>query len=260
MTWYGKPFDPHRHRRAVSAADAFHAGRSPSGCTHEASRRSAARFCLNCACLRLWTVAGPTQIAVDRLAGAAVHERPAGVADAAVAAGVAVLTEAGNRLGGWQYRSSGVVRSNPRADCIRNGVRPCPCRCLPPRITGLIPTCAASAPNAAEDVQLIGLHGFMEISKRPLQFRAQFATRLDGTNPAVSGRMAVREPVTKPAATSPWSPCRDRVSSAMRAVGWPPEWAKRPVNQRLTFNDSVSSQVAPPVSPRAAAMSLFPAG
>ena len=31
------------------------------------------------------------------------------------------LSEAADRLGGWQHRSSGVVRSNPRADCIRNG-------------------------------------------------------------------------------------------------------------------------------------------
>ena len=44
-------------------------------------------------------------------------------------------------------RSSGMVRSNPRADCIPNGVRPCPCRCRPPRIAGLMPACVASAPN-----------------------------------------------------------------------------------------------------------------
>ena len=40
-----------------------------------------------------------------------------------------------------------MVRSNPRADCIPNGVRPCPCRCRPPRIAGLMPACVASAPN-----------------------------------------------------------------------------------------------------------------
>ena len=44
-------------------------------------------------------------------------------------------------------RSSGMVRSNPRADCIPNGVRQCPCRCRPPRITGLMPACVASSPN-----------------------------------------------------------------------------------------------------------------
>ena len=47
-------------------------------------------------------------------------------------------------------RSSGMVRSNPRADCIPNGVRPCPCRCRPPRIAGLMPACVASAPDPTD--------------------------------------------------------------------------------------------------------------
>ena len=48
---------------------------------------------------------------------------------------------------GGRDRTSRIVRSNPRADCVRNGVRAWPRRCPPPRNTGLQPTCVAFGPN-----------------------------------------------------------------------------------------------------------------
>ncbi len=77
-----------------------------------------------------------------------VTERPARVADAPAAARVAVLIDTAHRPGCRQRESSAVVRGNPRANCTRNGVRPCPGRYRPPRITGLTPPCVTFAPDS----------------------------------------------------------------------------------------------------------------
>ena len=66
-----------------------------------------------------------------------------------MAVGGRVVALSGRRTpcGGGRDRASEIVQSDPRADCIRNGVRAWPRGCPSPRITGLQPTCVASVRN-----------------------------------------------------------------------------------------------------------------
>ena len=140
-------------RRAMGAAEACRAGRPAAGVPAPSieAQRGPIRPdpYLRPAVDRPWTAPG-RQLDCCRPSRSerTVTERPARVADAPAAARVAVLIDTAHRPGCRQRESSAVVRGNPRANCTRNGVRPCPGRCRPPRITGLTPPCVTSAPNA----------------------------------------------------------------------------------------------------------------